>query len=81
MKPLILFQMNVLLNQNADPDENYFDQDIFSKINAEYFSTDKTKETLKPLNNEPAFSIIHVNIRSMSRNFDELKLLLNKINF
>ena len=74
-------EVNIILNGNADPDENYFDENIFSKINAQYFSTDETKETLKPLNNKPAFSIIHINIRSMSQNFDELKSLLNNINF
>ena len=39
-------QGNILLNNNYDPDENFFNEADISKIDAQYVSMDKLQETL-----------------------------------
>ena len=74
-------QENILLNNNFDPDENFFDKNSFSKINAQYFSVDETNIKLSTCCDKNSLSILHVNIRSMSKNFEKLKLMLNECNY
>ena len=61
-----------------DPDSNFFNRHGF--INTTYF----TPETLKAMlteNNGISFSVLHLNIRGLNKNFGSLKNLLVEINF
>ena len=74
-------QENTLLNKNFDPDENFFDKNYFSKVNAQYYSLDELQENRITRGNNSldelqenritgdnkSFSILHVNIRSLKR--------------
>ena len=71
-------QGNVLTNNNLDPDDNFFDEENFSNINAQYFSVEETKSHINEFTSENSFSILHINIRSMSKNFEKLKLMLHE---
>ena len=71
-------QENILLNNDMDPDKNIFDEHAFLNINAEYFSVEESKTKLSTCSNTSFFSILHVNIRSMSKNFEKLKLVLHE---
>ena len=62
---------NILLNNNGDPDCNFFDE--YCLTNTPYLNCDEVKTTL---NSQDDFSIIHVNLRSMSKNFENFKTLL-----
>ena len=56
---------NILLNNNGDPDCNFFDE--YCLTSTPYLNCDKVKT------NSQDFSIIHVNLRSMSKNFENFK--------
>ena len=71
-------QEKILLNNNLDPDNNFSEEKIFLNINAQYFSVEETKANIKDFTSENFFSILHVNIRSMSKNFQKLKLMLHE---
>ena len=73
-------QENILLNNNFDPDENFFDKNDFSKINAQYYSLDELQENRIAPDNK-SFSILHVNIRSLNKNFENFKLMLSDLNY
>ena len=75
-----LNQGKILLDNNSDPDENFFDENSFSKIDAQYFSLEELKENHIAPDNR-SFSILHVNIRSLNRNFEHLKLMLSELNY
>ena len=72
---------NILSDENNDPDINFFNEKSES-VNSPYYNVDKfnasSQNLLKSL-----FSVLHINIRSMSRNFEKLReyLLHVKGNF
>ena len=60
---------NILLNNNNDPDDNFFNKNRFSDTN--YFTIEETKSKLSCCDNK-SFSILHLNIRTFKKNFDLL---------
>ena len=67
----------ILLNDNLDPDEHFYNDEMFEKINANYFSIETIQTKLKNLSANSSFSVLHLNIRSLNRNFENLKLFLH----
>ena len=68
---------NLLLNNNKDPDENFFKESYFADTN--YFSTEEA--TLKiSCSNSNSFSLLHLNIRSLQKSFDQLIDFLATLN-
>ena len=57
---------NILLNNNNNPDANFFNTNQFSDTN--YFTTEETRSKLS-FCNKKSFSILHLNIRSVKKNF------------
>ena len=75
------FQRNsVLLDNLSDPDFNFFNNNNLEAVNTKYFSLDELESHLSTAD-EKNFSLLHINIRSMSKNFEKLKSLLLNMNF
>ena len=72
-----LLKDNSIYNE-VDPGVNFF-QDIPS-LDIKYYSPPEVKENFKNFF-EDAVSIFHFNIRSMKKNFDNLRDLNNALNF
>ena len=69
---------NLLLDNNSDPDENFFKESYFT--DTKYFSAEEAK--LKPsCSKSNSFSLLHLNIRSLQRNFDKLTEFLDNLDF
>ena len=60
---------NILLNNNKDPDDSFFNTNQFS--DTYYFTIVETKSKLSCCDNK-SFSILHLNIKSFKKNFDKL---------
>ena len=71
---------NNIFEDNVNPDNNLLDEEAFLSINAQYVSVDEAKGQLSTCTDSSVFSILHVNIRSMSKNFEKLKLMLHECN-
>ena len=75
------FEKNsVLLDNLSDPDFNFFNDNNLRMIDTQYFSPDDISTQLIT-SSENSFSVLHVNIRSISKNFEKLKDLLANIDF
>ena len=59
---------NILLNNNNNPNDNFFNANQFSDTN--YFTTEEKKSKLS-CSDGKSFSILHLNIRSFIKNFDK----------
>ena len=51
----------ILINNNFDPDNNFFNENIFLNLSANYFSEDEIKLKLNTQSNSVSFSILHLN--------------------
>ena len=71
------FDLQNILLHNNDPDDNFFNINQFSDTN--YFTIKETKSKLTLDNN--SFSILHLNIRSFKKNFDESVNFLVTLSF
>ena len=60
---------NLLLDNNNDPDENFFKESNFADTN--YFSTDEAKLKIS-CSKSNSLSQLHLNIRSLQKKFDKL---------
>ena len=69
---------NILLDDSFDPDNNFFDTHDIPKTT--YFTPDTLKTMIKE-NNDISFSVLHLNIRSLNKNFESLKNLLAELNY
>ena len=69
---------NILLNDSFDPDSNFFNTHGFT--NTTYFTPETSKAMIKE-NNDISFSVLHLNIRSLNKNFESLKNVLVEIKF
>ena len=69
---------NILLNDSFDPDSNLYNTHGFT--NTTYFTPETLKAMIKE-NNDISFSVLHLNIRSLNKNFESLENLLVEINF
>ena len=70
---------SILLNSLSDPDFNFFNEQKLN-INTSYFLPSEAKNFLQT-STINTFSVLHLNIRSMSKNFENLKQLLVTINY
>ena len=70
---------NLFAGDPNDPDINYFDGQYFQNLNAPYYNLADAKVNLNKSKNK--FSIIHVNLRSMKKNFEEFRDLLAELQF
>ena len=69
-----------LLENFSDSDFNFFNENLQS-LNTEYFDTEDCSRYLTKIN-QNSFSIyLHVNIRSINKNFEKCKLMLSEIGF
>ena len=62
----------ILLNDSFDPDRNFFNTRGFT--NTTYFTPETLKAKIRE-NNDISFSVLHLNIRSLNKNFESLKNL------
>ena len=63
----------ILLNDSLDPDSNFFNTHGFT--NTTYFTPATVKVMIKE-NNHISFSALYLNIRSLNKNFENVKLKL-----
>ena len=69
---------NLLLNNTHDPDENIFDN--LSQMDSVLYAVEEAATSLKKFNDK-TFSVLHLNVRSLNKNFEFLKELLITIKF
>ena len=69
---------NVLLNNTNDPDENMFNN--LSQIDSVFYAAEEAATNFKKLNDK-TFSVLHLNVRSLNKNFESFKELLTTIKF
>ena len=50
----------IMLNNNADPDDNFFDENAFISMNAQYVSVQESKTKLSTCSSNCYFSILHI---------------------
>ena len=65
------------INSEHDPDINFY-QDIFS-LETHYCSPNDFKNNFQSFS-EDSFSVLHLNIRSMNKNFELSKNFIQKLN-
>ena len=58
--------LNILLNNNGDSDDNFFNTNQFS--DTKYFTIKETKSKISCCDKK-SFSILHLNIRSFKKKF------------
>ena len=67
----------VLLSEVVDPDENFFKESLADLVTKYFFP-----ETLPDyFHNNKGFSILHLNIRSLQKHFDNFNSFLSHLNF
>ena len=60
---------NILNNDSQDPDENFFN--AFDFKDSQYFTPEESSLNLN-IFNKSSFSMLHLNIRILQKNFDSL---------
>ena len=76
--PFNTSQNSILLDNLSDPDIQFFNKNNLQNFDTPYFNTDEVNTCLQTAENTD-FSVLHVNIRSLSSNFDKLKNFLSQI--
>ena len=66
-------------NSDNDPDYNIFNENL-PNLDTPYVLPQECYEIFHKFKND-SFSVLHVNMLSLKKNFEKLKLLLSKINF
>lgn len=76
-----LFKSDVLLNDDIDPDINFLNVDKLSDVKNTpvYENLDDLKSVQNGNENNDELSILSLNIRSINKNINELKLFLEKL--
>ncbi|XP_065672061.1 uncharacterized protein LOC136089894 [Hydra vulgaris] len=69
---------SILLNRNSDPDINFYNDDELIKNISPLYYNPYSKDITKGMGDN-SFSILHINIRSLKKNFESLKQFLYKI--
>jgi len=67
-----------ILNTNYDEDNDDID-DTNNKNNCQYYDFDQAKAFLNNATQTPSVTYLHVNIRSLKKNFKSLEQLLNDL--
>ena len=68
----------MLNNDSQDPDENFFN--AFNFKDSQYFTPEESSRNLNNFD-KSSFSMLHLNIRSLQKNFDSLLNLLMTLKF
>ena len=68
----------MLNNDSQDPDENFFNAVNFK--DSQYFTPEESSQNLDHFD-KSGFSMLHLNIRSLQKNFDSLFNLLMTLKF
>ena len=71
---------NILLDDSCDPDVNFFNVN-FENLNMLYLFHEDFNSAYENESSSNYFSILHLNIRSIKKNFENFKMLLNSISF
>ena len=66
---------NVLVKNLSDPDINFFNENNIQNLDTPYFDITEAKASLETMGSN-SFSILHLNIRSMNKNFENFKTFL-----
>ena len=66
---------NILINNSNDPDVNLYNEDDFD---TRYFTVENLQYHVPDDN---TFSVLHLNIRSMNKNFENFKYMLNMLKY
>ena len=73
------FDFEKILNiDSQDPDENFFN--AFNFKDSKYFTTEESSQNLNNFD-KGSFSMLHLNIRKLQKNFDSLFNLLMTLKF
>ena len=67
---------NILLHEHNDPDANFFNSNDFKKINSQYVTPHEAYGELQSVDPD-SFSILHLNIRSINKNFEDFRISCN----
>ena len=70
---------NNFYDGNQDPDVNFFLENIPS-LNTEYFSPSDVKIGFSKFESSDTFSVLHLNTRSLRKNFEDFKELYKTLN-
>ena len=71
---------NILLDDSCDPDVNFFNVN-FENLNTPYLFPEDFNSAYENESPSNYFSVLHLNIRSIKKNFENFKMFLNSINF
>ena len=69
---------DILLEIDTDPDSNFFNESKFQNLDSPCYTPEELITFSKEIS-ENMFSIFHLNIRSVNKNFENLKNLLQEI--
>ena len=72
-----LYFQKVLIDEGNDPDINFFN-DKSETVDSPYFSVDEFNSLSEKLL-QNSFSILHINIRSLLKNFEKLREYLSPV--
>ena len=70
---------NILTDDSCDPD-SYFFQTNFKSLDTPYLLPEKFPQLLDN-KNTTSVSVLHLNIRSINKNFDNFQLFLSSLNY
>ena len=70
---------NHTVHAELDPDVNFF-QNI-SSLDTQYFNIDDAKTYVNNNTSSDSFSVLHINIRSMQKNFEKFQELFKTLKF
>ena len=67
------------VHDDIDPDTNYFNSDHRLSTNCQYLQIEAINSKIHHSNNQNSFSIYSMNIRSLKKNYSDLKLLISSL--
>ena len=70
---------NLTVNAEVDPDVNFFQN--FSSLDTQYFNIDDTRTFVNNNISSNSFSVLHINIRSLQKNFEKFQEFFKTLNF
>lgn len=65
----------ILLNDSVDPESNMLSSEDYKNVDTQYVSPQEAYQDLQTTESE-TFSMLHLNIRSLNKNFEDFKLFL-----
>ena len=71
---------NILLDESCDPDVNFFNAN-FENLNTPYLFPEDFNSAYENESSSNYLSILHLNIRTIKKNFENFKMFLNSISF